>query len=107
MSRHLTICINSPSERTSEAIKVAEWLANQYKGHPNVESQHLSTMFLLLDLYTLFCLFHDKDYASALRVADRLQIIPMDPNNVQSFVTNFHMIPDQVCKDDFCLGSDF
>uniref|UniRef100_A0A914BVH6 Nuclear pore protein n=1 Tax=Acrobeloides nanus TaxID=290746 RepID=A0A914BVH6_9BILA len=94
--RHLSMCVTSINDRTSDAVKMSEWLAKSYKGITNVESQHLSTMFLLLDLYTLFRLFNEPNYEATLSVAERLQVIPLDPNQVQSSVSNFHMVPDQV-----------
>lgn len=98
MCRHLSICIASVNERTIESVTLAEWLAKRYKASSDtsIERQHLSTLFILIDLFTLFRLFHDKNYEQTIRVAERLQMIPLDPDQIQSFVSSFHMVPDEV-----------
>ncbi|KAH7717062.1 Nucleoporin interacting component family protein [Aphelenchoides avenae] len=97
MCKHLSVSIVTVNENSEAAVKMAKWLANRYReADSSIDRQHLATLFLLIDLYTFFKLAHGEDKESALRVIQKLQFIPFNADDVQSHVSSFHMIADEV-----------
>lgn len=87
----------------AENVDFAQWLVKRYRtrtNEPRLEKHNLSTLCLLIDLHTFFERIIDQKYDAALRVIKSLQFIPLSPDEVQTYVNAFEMVPEEV---NFCF----
>lgn len=61
------------------------------------ESAQFATLLLLLDLYTFFALAAEGKHQQAIEIfREKLHFIPIDPEDVQASVAQFHLVPEEV-----------
>ncbi|KAI3415703.1 hypothetical protein GPALN_005294 [Globodera pallida] len=96
---HLSMCVaNTKAEETRKTVECAHWLAQQYD-RPNVEEENasFSTLLLLLKLHTFFQLTAEEQYGEAIELIKSVKLLPMDPDDVQADVSQFHeLVPVEV-----------
>uniref|UniRef100_A0A914HRU2 DNA mismatch repair protein n=1 Tax=Globodera rostochiensis TaxID=31243 RepID=A0A914HRU2_GLORO len=96
---HLSMCVtNTNAEETRKTVECAHWLAQQYD-RPNVEEENasFSTLLLLLKLHTFFQLTAEEQYGEAIELIKSVKLLPMDPDDVQADVSQFHeLVPVEV-----------
>uniref|UniRef100_A0A0R3RXD0 Nuclear pore protein n=1 Tax=Elaeophora elaphi TaxID=1147741 RepID=A0A0R3RXD0_9BILA len=96
-----------------EARKFALWLASICKHSANATKitrrnklDALPTLYLLLDLSTFFQFYYDKKFNACMEIIKKLKCIPMNPDEVQAFVSTFYMVSDQMrlVLPDLCVA---
>uniref|UniRef100_A0A1I8EWM8 Nuclear pore protein n=3 Tax=Wuchereria bancrofti TaxID=6293 RepID=A0A1I8EWM8_WUCBA len=93
-----------------EARKLALWLANICKHSTTAARKNtldaLPTLYLLLDLSTFFQFYHDRKFEACMEIIKKLKCIPMNPDEVQAFVSTFYMVSDQIrlVLPDLCVA---
>ncbi|CAG9540043.1 unnamed protein product [Cercopithifilaria johnstoni] len=93
-----------------EARKLALWLASICKHSTKIAPRNtldaLPTLYLLLDISTFFQFYHDKKFEACIEIIKKLKCIPMNPDEVQAFVSTFYMVSDQVrlVLPDLCVA---
>lgn len=82
-----------------KTLELAQWLANNYAKEDSkfLDQQHLTTLFLLIDLQTFVRCINKEEYDAGFKIMQELKFIPLVPNDVQGFVKAFDMVPDEVC----------
>lgn len=105
----MSLCISSAAKNMTgvsndtalaETVDFAQWLVKRYRtrtNEPRLEKHNLSTLCLLIDLHTFFERIIDRKYETSLRVIKGLQFIPLNPEEVQTYVNAFEMVPEEVC----------
>ncbi|KAI1715918.1 nup93/Nic96 domain-containing protein [Ditylenchus destructor] len=98
ISRHMSSCIHKAAIDVSirKYVEVAKWLADRYKSREDVEKTKVETLLVLIDLDTFFRFFYEEKYDGAVRVMQKLNLIPLEPDEVQSAVQSFDMVPEEV-----------
>lgn len=86
--------INNDSE-LERTLELAEGLARKYSDN-GLEQHNLTTLFLLIDLQTFMHRISNEEYEFGFQIMQKLKLIPLDPDDVQSFVRAFDMVPDEV-----------
>uniref|UniRef100_A0A1I7V779 Nuclear pore protein n=1 Tax=Loa loa TaxID=7209 RepID=A0A1I7V779_LOALO len=93
-----------------EARELALWLANICKNSAVTTRRNtldaLPTLYLLLDLSTFFQFYHDNKFEACMEIIKKLKCIPMNPDEVQAFVSTFYMVSDQMrlVLPDLCVA---
>ncbi|VDK30942.1 unnamed protein product [Gongylonema pulchrum] len=90
-----------------EARKLAIWLAGICKrsaGVSTLEAQ--SNLYLLIDLSTFFQYYHAEKFEACMEIIKKLKCLPLDPDEVQAFVSTFYMVSDQMrlVLPDLCMA---
>uniref|UniRef100_A0A1I8AK17 Nuclear pore protein n=1 Tax=Steinernema glaseri TaxID=37863 RepID=A0A1I8AK17_9BILA len=91
-----------------QAIKLAMEIAVLHRegriAHP-ASMSNLATLHLMIDFSTFFKLCKEERNSDALDVIRRLEIVPLDSNEVANYVSGFQLIPDEVrhCLPDLCI----
>ncbi|KAI1701790.1 nup93/Nic96 domain-containing protein [Ditylenchus destructor] len=98
ISRHMSSCIHKAAidDSLKKYVELARWLADRYKSREDVEKTKLETLFVLINLDTFFRFFYEEKYDGAVRVIQKLNLIPLEPDEVQSAVQAFDMVPEEV-----------
>uniref|UniRef100_A0A915IQH1 Nuclear pore protein n=1 Tax=Romanomermis culicivorax TaxID=13658 RepID=A0A915IQH1_ROMCU len=86
-----------PNSKRERYLTLATSIATRYRdsGHKSDEATAI-TFFQLMDITTFFDLFHENDYGSALDVMRRIRLLPLTVDEVDTFVKQFYMVPDEV-----------
>uniref|UniRef100_A0A0N5AQG2 Nuclear pore protein n=1 Tax=Syphacia muris TaxID=451379 RepID=A0A0N5AQG2_9BILA len=96
----------NPNE-SLEARELAIWVANMYRASAESSiAEMLATLFLLIDFSTFMLNFSEGRYSLCMSILSKLKCIPLHPDDVQSYVSLFHMLADQVrlVLPDICLA---
>lgn len=94
MSNQLAATITDPkSNSAKETITLAKWLERRYR---SAAGEHLSTLHCLIQLYDVFLLYSNHQYAEVLDAMQSIKLIPMECEEVQAHVNTFHMVPEEV-----------
>ncbi|KAK0425495.1 hypothetical protein QR680_009235 [Steinernema hermaphroditum] len=108
LCKHIGMRMLERGSAYEQAIQVAMDIAVMHRDgrilHP-ASMPCLSTLHLMIDFSTFFKLCKEERNGDALDVIRRLEIVPLDSNDVANFVSGFHLIPDEVrhCLPDLCL----
>ncbi|KAL3998910.1 Nup93/Nic96 family protein [Acanthocheilonema viteae] len=93
-----------------EARKLGLWLANICKHSRKTAERNtldtLPTLYLLLDLSTFFQFYYDKKFEACMEIIKKLKCIPLNPDEVQAFVSTFYMVSNQMrlVLPDLCVA---
>ena len=97
MNRQLSNCIASISDVAERAVKLAERLVERYSvQNSEVEKQNISTLKSLIQCYCIFRLAGEKRYEEVILEAEKLSIIPLNPDIVSNEVENFKFLAEEV-----------
>uniref|UniRef100_A0A915EGH0 Nuclear pore protein n=1 Tax=Ditylenchus dipsaci TaxID=166011 RepID=A0A915EGH0_9BILA len=96
--RQLSLCINAAGgeEVYKKTVELAQWVAEKYNSRVDLGKHNITTLFTLIDLHTFFRLHKSQKHDAAVRVIQQLRFIPLDPDEVQSYVHSFDMVPEEV-----------
>ncbi|KAL3072410.1 hypothetical protein niasHT_034094 [Heterodera trifolii] len=105
----LSMCVSNPmAKETCEMVECAKWLAQQF-GQPNMneENASFSTLILLLKLHNFFRLAAEERHGEAIEQMKSEKMLPMEPDDVQPNVSQFHEVPIEVrpLLPDLCVQS--
>jgi len=91
---------SKPSSNTTEveqkSLEMAEWLSRYYKSRGGEVAQLLSTLHQLLEAHRFLHYYRQGEYEAALRVMEAMGVIPLDQEDLQSHVSEFHTVPSEV-----------
>lgn len=79
----------------NRALAVAQRLKTSGSLLPDLAA----TFFLLLDLGIFFSLYHQEKYADAFETMAKLRLVPLAPEEVDSRVSNFRSLADDVRRN--------
>lgn len=102
LCRLLSGSIAQPATIESESWRIqnrALLFAQRLKASGSTLPNLASTFFLLLDLGTFFSLYHEENYHEALETIARLRFIPFAPEEVETCLSGFRMLADDVRRN--------
>ncbi|TKR93805.1 hypothetical protein L596_008195 [Steinernema carpocapsae] len=90
------------------AVKLAQEIAilhRENRLNKAASMTSLTVLHMLIDFATFFQLCKEDRNKEALEVIRRLQIIPLNSEEVHGYVANFQLIPDEIrhCLPELCL----
>lgn len=101
----MSLCISAEAKNSTkndssliETVDFAQWLVKRYRtrtNEPRLEKHNLSTLCLLIDLHTFFERIVDQKYEASIRVIKNLQFVPLNPDEIQTYVNAFEMVPEE------------
>lgn len=102
LCRLLSGSISQPAAIESESWRVqnkALAFAQRLKASGSLLPNIAATFFLLLDLGIFFSLYHEEKYHEAFETIAKLRLIPLSPDEVESRVSNFRNLSDDIRRN--------